>query len=186
MPVETPTKPVEDSVAKVANEVAVGEDLEFQRRWWKFERATWIFFGVIVSLDLAGVFGRGPAAKAHKGTPDGAMSMNYERVERFSTPSILTIHFGPNAVHDGAIKLWVSDSVVKTLGNQRIIPQPATSQTGEGGILYSFPATATPNSVEFALQPADPGFSHFTVRLVPDGNVARPMDTLTAGVFVMP
>ncbi len=186
MAVDTPTRPVEDSVAKVANEVAVGEDLEFQRRWWKFERATWIFFGVIVSLDLAGVFGRGPAAKAHLVTPDGAMNMHYERVERFSTPSILTIHFSPNAVRDGSIKLWVSDSVVQALGNQRVIPQPVTSQTGDGGILYTFPSSAKPNSVEFQLQPADYGLSHFTIRLVPDGNVAQPMDSITAGVFVMP
>ncbi len=186
MAVDTATRPVEDSIPKVADELAVGEDLEFQRRWWKFERATWIFFGILVSLDLAGVFGRGPAAKAHMATPDGAMRMNYERVERFSTPSILTIHFGPDAVRNGAIKLWVSDSIVQTLGNQRVIPQPVTSKMGDGGILYTFPSSPKSNSVEFALQPADPGFSHFTIRLVPDENVDQPMDSLTAGVFVMP
>jgi len=29
---------IDDSVAKVDDEVAGGEDLDFQRRWWKFER----------------------------------------------------------------------------------------------------------------------------------------------------
>ena len=186
MAVDIPTRPVEDSVAKVANEVAVGEDLEFQRRWWKFERATWLFFGLIVVLDLLGVFGRGPVAKTHKATADGAMYLNYERVERFSTPSILTVHFGQNAVRDGAVELWVSDSVVKTLGNQRIIPQPAASQMTDGGILYTFSAETGPISVEFALQPADPGLAHFTLKLAPDGRVSQPMDAVTAGVFVMP
>lgn len=38
------TKPVEDTVPKVNNEVAVGEDLNFQRAWWKVERGIWIFF----------------------------------------------------------------------------------------------------------------------------------------------
>ena len=186
MATETPTRPVEDTVAKVANEVAVGEDLEFQRRWWKFERATWIFFTVIVLLDLAGAFGRGPLANARKRTPDGALDMQYERVERFSTPSILTLHFSPEAVRDGNIRLWVSDAVIKSLGNQRIIPQPSLSETTDGGILYSFPSGAHPNSVEFALQPASAGVSHFEIRLVPDGNVQAPMDQLEAGVFVMP
>ncbi len=183
---ETATAEVKDTVAKVSNEVAVGEDLEFQRRWWKFENAIWIFFGVIVLLDLAGAFGRGPLANATKVTPDGAMNIRYERVERFSTPSILTIHFRPDAVRDGQIKLWVSDTVVKTLGNQRIIPEPANSTTTDGGILYSFPSGANPNSVEFALQPAKPGPSHFTIRLVPDGDIEHPKDFITAGVFVMP
>jgi len=67
---ETSTTPVDDSIAKVSNAVAVGEDLAFQRRWWRFERAVWIVFGIIVLLDLARVFGRGPAANAHKQTAD--------------------------------------------------------------------------------------------------------------------
>ena len=183
---DTPTAPVGDSVAKVANEVAVGEDLEFQRRWWRFEKAVWIFFALIVMLDLAGVFGRGPVAKTQKQTVDGMLQMNYERVERFSTPSILTLHFSPGAVQNGAVKLWVSDSVLKTLGNQRIIPEPASSTTTDGGILYSFASGARPSSVEFALAPARPGMAHFTVRLVSDGQVNAPTDFLTAGVFVMP
>lgn len=183
---ETATAPVEDSVAKVGNELAVGEDLEFQRRWWRFEKIVWLVFATVVVLDLAGVFGRGPAANARKVTADAAVNMQYERVERFSTPSILTLHMGNNAVKNGMIKLWVSDSVVKELGNQRIIPQPATSATGDGGILYTFPSGPDPNSIEFALQPAQPGLSHFTIRLVPDGNPSQPMDSLTAGVFVMP
>ncbi len=183
---ETPTAPVKDSVAKVGNEVAVGEDLEFQRRWWRFEKAVWIFFAVIVLLDLAGVFGRGPAANAHKETADGAMSIKYERIERFSTPSILTIHFGPDAVKDGVIRLWVSDEMVKTLGNQRIIPEPSSSTITDGGISYTFSSGVHPNTVAFALQPANPGYSHFNIRLIPNGVPSQPMDSITAGVFVMP
>ncbi len=183
---ETPTSPVQDSVAKVGNEVAVGEDLVFQRSWWRFEKIVWTLFAVIVLLDLAGVFGRGPAANAHKRSADGALDIRYERVERFSTPSILTVHFAPNAVHNGAVQIWVGDSVIDELGNQRIVPQPATSTTTEGGIAYSFPSGPHPNSVKFALQPAKPGFYHFTIRLIPDGNPSKPMDAITAGVFVMP
>src|ERR1700679_3032394 len=57
------SKPIDDSVAKVDGEVAVGEDLEFQRKWWKFERAVWLVFTLILVLTLAGAFGRGPRAK---------------------------------------------------------------------------------------------------------------------------
>ena len=185
-PASPPTSPVHDSVAKVGNEVAVGEDLEFQRRWWRFEKAAWMFFGFIVLLDLAGVFGRGPVANAHKQSADGALTVHYERVQRFSTPSILTLQFGPGAIHNGAIQLWAGESIVDTLGNQRIIPQPSTSSTIDGGIAYTFPSGPHPNSVEFALQPARPGFYHFTIRLIPGGNPSQPMDSITAGVFVMP
>lgn len=186
MATETPTKPVENTVSKFNDDVAVGEDLEFQRKWWKFEKAIWTFFGLLVLLDLAGLFGRGPLANAHKQTADGALNMKYEWVERFSTPSILTLHFGPSAVQDGQIRLWVSDPVVKALGNQRIIPQPASSTTGDGGVLYTFPSSDKPNSVEFALQPSEIGWTRFEVRLVTGGTVEHPQDTIDAGVFVMP
>ena len=47
--------PVVDSVPKVADEVAVGEDLNFQHKWWKFERIIWSFF-ILVLLVTCLVF----------------------------------------------------------------------------------------------------------------------------------
>lgn len=175
------TSPVEDSVPRVGNELAVGEDLVFQQKWWRFERAVWIAFVVLVLLDLAGVFGRGPVANKHIATPDKAMDVRYERVERFRTPSIITIHFSPGAVHNGKIVLWVSDSIIKELGNQRVVPQPAESSLDAGGIRYTFTASQQPNSAEFALEPSSPGLYEFTLRL-PE----LPQDELHAKVAVMP
>ena len=159
------TEPVTDSITKLNDEVAVGSDLDFQRRWWRFERATWIVFICIVILDVLGVFGRGWLAKAERKTRDGSMEVKYERVERFRTPSILTIQFGPKAIHDGKIQLFASESLVKPLGTQRVVPQPASSVIGQGGILYTFPTTINPASVEFAMEPASPGISHLSLQV---------------------
>ena len=182
----TQTHPVEDSIAKIGDELAVGEDLDFQRKWWRFESVVWVLFVMIVILDVAGVFGRGPVAKAHSFSPNRMMEVNYERIERFSTPSILTLHFTPSAVQNGEIHLWVSDSVIKELGNQRIIPQPQTSTTGNGGIFYTFLATSKPNSIEFALQPSSPGISHFAVSIPGATPEAQPVDQFESSVVVMP
>jgi hypothetical protein len=157
------SKPVEDSVGRVNEEVAVGEDLDFQRKWWRFENMAWAFFTLIIVLDLAGVFGRGPVAKAERRTADGSMDVKYERIERTDSPSIMTINFGPAAMHDGNIKLFVSTSLVKALGTQRVIPAPKDSVVGDGGITYTFPASKPPASVDLALQPAGPGIFDFVV-----------------------
>lgn len=159
------TKPVEDSVPKIHNELAVGSDLEFQRRWWRWENGIWILFAAIVVADLLGCFGRGPLANAHARTNDGTMNISYERIERFSTPSLLKIKFGPNASRDGAVKLWVSDSLVKELGNQRIIPQPDASTLDGHGILYTFRSTPHPDTIQFALQPTSAGIHPLTLRV---------------------
>lgn len=173
MAASTRTRPVEDTIPKVGNELAVGEDLEFQHRWWRFEKIVWALFTLIIVLDVAGVFGRGPLAKATAQTPDGSMRIEYERVERFETPSMLTVHFGRNAVAQGKIQLWVSDNVIKPLGNQRIIPQPETSVIASGGILYTWAATEPPDSAAFALEPSRPGFFEYEIRMPGTGASIR-------------
>jgi hypothetical protein len=129
------TKPVSDSVPKVAGDVAVGEDLGFERKWWRFERVVWILFLVILICDVLGLFGRGWLAKAERSTPDQALTMSYERVERASTPSIMTLHFAPSAVHDGRIQVLVSENVNRRLGAQRVSPPPQLSTLTQDGIL---------------------------------------------------
>ena len=153
-------KPVEDSVPKVDNAVAVGEDLEFQRKWWRFERGVWIFFAFVILADVAGVFGRGPVAKAQR--HNDALTLHYERIERTGTPSTMSFQFAPGAIHNGQVQLFVSQSVVKELGNQRVSPQPEHSTLTDGGITYTFPATSNNAPVEFSLEPSLPGIYHFT------------------------
>ena len=160
------TKPVENSVAKVNDEVAVGEDLEFQRKWWRFENAAWVVFTLIIVLDLSGLFGRGPLAKAERRTADGTIDLKYERIERTDSPSIMTVQFGPSAIQDGKIHLYISNSLVKALGTQRVIPAPQESLVGEGGLTYTFSASKPPASVDLALQPAGPGIFDFTIGVV--------------------
>lgn len=174
------TQSIDDSVPRDRNELSVGEDLDFQRRWWRFEHAVWIVFTVIVALDVAGVFGRGPVAKVHESTPDGAMNLTYEQFQRFQTPSIISIHFGPNAVRDGKLQLWVSQSVITKAGNQRIIPEPASSELKDQGLLYTWPSGQHPDSADFAVEPASPGIYHFSVRLPALG------DEFTERVVVWP
>ena len=157
------SKPIEDSVAKVNNEIAVGEDLEFQRKWWRFENAAWIVFTLIIILDMAGLFGRGPIAKAQLHASDGTMDVKYERIERSDSPSMLTIRFSQAAIKDGNITLYASNSLVSQLGTQRIIPAPLKTVVGDGGLTYTFPASKAPATVAFALEPAGPGIYHFTL-----------------------
>jgi hypothetical protein len=165
MPTSSKTSPVEDTVALVNNEIAVGEDLDFQRRWWRFEHILWVVLIAILALNASGALGRGYLAKATAQTKDGSMVVTYERIERFKTPSIITIQFGPTALQNGKLILWTSDSLVKDLGAQRVIPQPLDSVIGEGGLRYVFNATPGPSLVQFALEPGKVGLHHLTLRV---------------------
>lgn len=179
MPAAEPTEPVTDSIAKVNDEIAVGEDLKFQHKWWRFERAVWVVFTCLVILDLLGVFGHGYFAKVEAHTPDDMLDAHYERVERSSAPSILRVQFGPGAIHDGKVQLWASEDLVQTLGAERVVPQPEASVIGNGGILYTFPVAGAPASIEFALEPLSPGTKLLALR-VPGSQELR------LKIFVMP
>jgi hypothetical protein len=170
---------VEDSVPKVRDDIAVGENIEFQRSWWRFEKIIWPVLIAVVIWDVLGGFGRGWLAKARASTPDQAMQVDYERFARASTPSIMDFKFGANAIHDGRITLYISDSVVKPLGALRIAPQPAMSSIGNGGITYVFPASKAPAMVQIQLEPSFPGPHQFTVR-------SEGSPPITGSVFVMP
>src|SRR5437764_156048 len=137
------TKPVEDSIAKVNDDLAVGSDPGFQSKWERFERVIWIVLIVFIVLSAAGLFGRGPLAKAHARSPDGSLDITYERIERFGAPSVMRIRYSPAAVQNGFLPLWVSDALIKGLGAQRVVPQPAKAALENNGISYSFPVTGT-------------------------------------------
>lgn len=155
-----------DEVPKVDNAVAVGEDLRFQERWWTFERIVWIVFGFILLADVLGVFGRGWLAKAELKNENSGMQVKYERVQRAMTPSVVSIQFLPTAVHNGNVQLYVSNSIVKDLGESRVSPQPERSIIGDGGILYSFPTQGRePLTVDLELQSSFPGVHPFTLQV---------------------
>lgn len=172
-------KPVGDDVPKVDGAIAVGEDLEFQQRWWRFERVIWSIFVLILLADLSGILGRGPLAKAERHSSDGSLNVKYERVQRENTASMLTILPGQGAVQGDKLQLFVSDALLKQLGTQRVIPQPQTSAVGHGGVTYTFAATQLPMTVQMELKPAELGTQHFSIAVPGD----QPVQAQT---FVLP
>ena len=170
-------RPVENSVQKINDEVAVGEDLQFQRRWWKFEGIMWWIITAVLLLNFAGVFGRGPLS--HAQMSNDVMDVKYEHVERTGTPAILKVEFKSAALITGKVRMHVSQSLIEELGAQRVVPSPLESAVGSGGITYTFFAERAPGSIEFALQPPKPGIYYFTIQVV--GSSA-----LSARVVVVP
>jgi hypothetical protein len=165
--------PVVDSVPKVNNELAVGSDPEFQRLWVRAERVIWSLLILFLAAAFAGLFGRGPLANAEARAADGSFAVKYERVQRYASPSVITVEFQPEGIQNGQILLWVSDSLVKPLGNQRVVPQPLRSELRDGGILYTFPANPPSESIEFQTQPTGVGRSELEIRIPGHGEIKR-------------
>lgn len=169
----------QQDVPRVDNAVDVGEDLAFQERWWLFERIIWSFFALVLLADVLGFFGHGWFANARLARPETGMSIKYERVERTDTPSVMSLQIAPDAAQNGSVHLFISESIVKALGADRVIPEPAQSVIGHGGITYTFPANGPNSTVSFELMPASPGIFHWTMQIAGKQPVG-------ASVVVMP
>ncbi|MGI4829466.1 MAG: hypothetical protein ACRYFU_14915 [Janthinobacterium lividum] len=176
----TANSPVLDSVPKINEEVAVGEDLAFQRRWWLFERVIWSFFALVLVMTMLGCFGRGYFARTEGHSADNEIRAKYDRIQRTGTPSDITVVLGSQAVRDGQVHLFVSESLISKLGAQRISPQPERTYVGDKGLTYVFPALQPPVTVIFSVEPSGPGKFPFTLT-VPDTQAS-----LEAQVYVVP
>ena len=170
---------VVDHLPRVDDAVLWASDLDFQRRWWRFEKAAWLLLAVVLIADALGAFGRGWLAQAELNAADGSVRVRYERVERAGTPSEMTIEFGPSAVRDQKVQIFASQSIVKELGAQRIIPQPIASEIGPGGITYTFSAARAPAIASIAMQPSFPGIHHLELRVLGS-------DPIRATIVVLP
>lgn len=129
------------------------------------ENALWIFFLLIVIAALLGCFGRGWVAKGKVQAPDGSMTLQYERIARYSTPSMMTVQFGPGTVHNGQTALWADENLVKGMGLQRVMPQPAGSLLAPDGTIFAFPSIGQQPSIQLSLEPPTPGVKHVKLRV---------------------
>ncbi|MFC7541248.1 hypothetical protein ACFQU2_19765 [Siccirubricoccus deserti] len=76
-------------------------DLPFQHRSWQVERLSWAMLLVLVAAGLLGIFGgSGPLVAATALTPDEAIRLRYERVQRLLLRTTLLVEL-PRARPDG-------------------------------------------------------------------------------------
>lgn len=155
-------KAVGDDVPKVDGAVAVGEDLQFQRRWWKFECVVWSLFVLVLLADASGILGRGPLAKAERRSRDGTLVVKYERVQR---ENILHADHSSRA---GCAAGWQAAVVCKRRRFEAVWRAagdsgPETSAVGDGGVTCTFAATGPAMTVQMDLKPVNLGTQHFSV-----------------------
>lgn len=66
----------------VSRKYPIEEDMDEQRRAWRFERIGIGALVVLIGLALGGLFSKGPLSHVQLQTPDGRLSVEYERFSR--------------------------------------------------------------------------------------------------------
>jgi hypothetical protein len=78
-------------------EVDLGYDDAFEQQWEAFERCVWFVFMLLLIAGRVGSFGRGPLNQV-KLTFDDGTTLQYERILRFKSPTVMNYSTARTAV----------------------------------------------------------------------------------------
>ncbi|NLH00136.1 MAG: hypothetical protein GX491_22490 [Chloroflexi bacterium] len=136
----------------------LNEDMQFQEKEWKFERAGWVIGLILLLLALAGLFGSGPLSSA--AAQDGGLLVRYDRFTRFQGQSKLEFELEPDLISEGQVSIWVDRQFLEINKVEQISPQPEHVQLLSDRIRYGFqiaeadlPEADQPVVVQFRITP---------------------------------
>lgn len=136
-------------------ELAIGQDLEFQRRDWRAQRIGWGLMLLVVLGAIAGVFGHGPVAKDRARTPDGRLELQYDRIVRHASEIPIRLRILPAAARDSLLDVWISTEFVRGLIIERIEPEPLEEHAGADHVVFRFRVAdpSRPSDIMFHVEP---------------------------------
>lgn len=116
----------------------VEEDMPMQQRVWRFERVGWYVLVMIVLLGLAGLFGNGPLSDAEVVSPDGRITVEYQRLSRSGTTDqlFITVQGTPGE----AVMLQLEGSLFRQASIETLQPEPLRSVSNGPALLLQLGA----------------------------------------------
>jgi hypothetical protein len=133
----------------------IDQDLAFQHRSWIVQRIGWSVLALMLVAALLGLFGSGPLGRATAGSEGSSLWIEYERFWRQEKPMTLGIHFAPEAVRDGEVRVWLSRAYLEANAVEQVTPPPDRVETGDDRHTYIFTVGTLeqPSAVRFRLSP---------------------------------
>jgi len=108
----------------------VREDMRFQHRSWRIERAGWMALAAIALAGLTGVFGVGPLSTGYSSA--APLGVRYERFQRATRVSAFVFTVAPTS--SAELRLHLGGRFQRDFEVTSIQPRPARTATGPHGI----------------------------------------------------
>jgi hypothetical protein len=150
---EPPHLPVRSS------QFQIDDDLNFQRREWKVQRAGWIAMTLVIIAALFGVFGAGPLSSAT--IERAGLRLEYERFGRLQRSSQLRFTISGT---DDPVPLLIGGDYLDRVMIERITPEPGKAEARSDGVVFQF-VLQGPAVVTFHLMPKKFGLASGKARL---------------------
>jgi hypothetical protein len=112
----------------------IREDMRFQNRFWRWERAAWLILVLLAAVGLSGALGAGPLSWGKASA--GPLTVEYERFQRVTRLSKFTFNIAEHSAPD--LRLHLNAAFQKNFEISSIQPQPSHSTAETDGIDLTF------------------------------------------------
>jgi hypothetical protein len=117
-------------------DLELDQDLEFQARSWRVQRAAWVVMALVLLGAVLGALGGGPLSRTTARSEDGSLVVEYERVIRQQAPAELKL--GLKAGSDGLARVMLPRAYLEKVRVESIVPEPESSKAGPEGCTFAF------------------------------------------------
>lgn len=143
----------------------VAQDLDLERREWRAERLGWMLFALVIVAAILGLFGRGLRTSVARESPDGALTVEYDRFGRRGLQNDVTVETA--SAGGDEVGLLVSERFLEEMRVEGVLPEPESTSVQGDDILYRFGVTepGRPLKLRLSVTPETPWTHSGTLRL---------------------
>jgi hypothetical protein len=128
------------------------EGLRFHRREWRIQRIGWAGMALFISLAVAGLFGSGPLASAHSGTP-ALGTIDYDRYARYGAETPMRICAPRAASAPPRLHVSIPRQYLEAFEIVSVVPEAHTMAGTPDQVEFVFEISAERSCVAFRLEP---------------------------------
>lgn len=130
----------------------VEEDLPFQRKQWRVERAGWVVMTALIIGAVAGLFGGGgPLSSATASAPDGRVRVEHQRFARMLAPTSIEITVAAPA-SGRPLHVRINESYLGAMSVRSITPEPNSMTFADQVLVLAFERLTGASEAKVRLQ----------------------------------
>jgi hypothetical protein len=139
-----------------------GDDPEFQKRQWFYQRCGWILLLLLLAAAATGFLG--PGLYSSRGRSGDGFAMKYDRVLRCQTPGSFAVDLAA-AFPDEIIEVQLTEAYLDKIAVENVVPEPEQSGISSGFIYWKFERARQVGAerLYFDIRPRRPGVVNATI-----------------------
>ncbi len=133
----------------------IDQDLDFQRRTWRAQRAGWTVMVILALAALLGLLGPGPLSNSTAGNRNAALWLEFHRFIRYQAPTHLRIHLRPAIKDRDRVRVWFNRDYLEAFQIQAMTPPPESVEVRGRWLIYVFRVfePSQPTAIMFYVEP---------------------------------